>query len=163
MKPVPGFDHPLNEKMFLNVQPGPLLVQLWTISMCPITGHQGEEIKPLSPLPFQEAVESNEVTAQPPFPQTRQVKILIHSLWDVLSSPFRTFVTLLWTHWITLTSFLNFRAQNCRVYSRWGLTEGQLLLLTSYLHLSCNFSSILGISLTTSIWRKTWCSASNRR
>jgi len=43
--------------------------------MCPIAGYQGEEISTsLSMSPPQEAVDSNEVTPQPPLLQTRQAQ-----------------------------------------------------------------------------------------
>ena len=74
-KPVPVFDHPLGKQTLPNVQSKPPLAQLWTIPTRPNTGSPGEEISTsLSLSAPQEAVESNEVTPQPPALQTRQTQ-----------------------------------------------------------------------------------------
>lgn len=71
-KPVPGFDHPLVKKHLLmssldlswcSIEPFP-----WTL------GTREKRWTPPCPLPCQDAVETNEVAAEPPFPQTRQIQ-----------------------------------------------------------------------------------------
>lgn len=72
-KPFPVFDHPQSTEIFRHVQSEPSLVQLCAIPLCPVLGDQGEENSTtVSISPPQEAVESNEVTSQPPFLQIEE-------------------------------------------------------------------------------------------
>ncbi|KAK4818581.1 hypothetical protein QYF61_015381 [Mycteria americana] len=72
-QPVPMLDNPFSEVKFPNIQSKPPLVQLEAISSCPITCYLGEETDPhLSTTSFQVAVESEKVSPQPPFLQTKQ-------------------------------------------------------------------------------------------
>lgn len=60
--------------MLPSVQSQPSLAQFSTTPTCPILRSQGEEMGIALPIsPAQEAVESNEVTLQSPFLQTKQV------------------------------------------------------------------------------------------
>ncbi|KAK4829272.1 hypothetical protein QYF61_002664 [Mycteria americana] len=71
-QPVPMLDNPFSEEKFPNIQSKPPLVQLETISSCPITCYLGEETDPhLSTTSFQVVVESNKVSPQPPFLQAK--------------------------------------------------------------------------------------------
>ncbi|KAK4813748.1 LOW QUALITY PROTEIN: hypothetical protein QYF61_023684 [Mycteria americana] len=72
-QPVPMFDNPFSKEIFPNIQSKPLLTQLEAISSHPITSYLGEETDPhLSTPSFQVAVESDEVSPQPPFLQAQQ-------------------------------------------------------------------------------------------
>ncbi|KAK4829643.1 hypothetical protein QYF61_005936 [Mycteria americana] len=51
---------------------------------------------------------------------------------DIPSSPFTSFVALLWTHSRTFTSFLNCRAQNCTQYSRLRTSVKSWLVKTTF-------------------------------
>jgi len=96
-------------------------MQLWNIPTRPVTGSQWEELSTsLSASPPLEAVESNEVTPQPPVLQTRgtqspQPLLIRHAL-----QPF---------HQLCCpplnASFLHCWAQNCTEYSRWGCTSAK--------------------------------------
>ncbi|KAK4827068.1 hypothetical protein QYF61_013709 [Mycteria americana] len=73
---VPMLDNPLGEEKFPNIQSKPPLAQLEAISSCPITCYLGEETDPhLSTTSFQVAVESDEVSPQPPFLQAKQSQL----------------------------------------------------------------------------------------
>lgn len=74
----------------------------------------------LSSSPPQEAAESYEISPHPPFLQTRQ---LSWSSWDMHSSTFISFVTILWTHTKTFTPVLNCGAQNSTQSSSWSHTN----------------------------------------
>ncbi|KAK4823572.1 hypothetical protein QYF61_003576 [Mycteria americana] len=64
---------PCSEEIFPNIQPEPPLVQLEAISSCPIASYLGEETNThLSTTSFQVVTESNKVSPQPPFLQTKQ-------------------------------------------------------------------------------------------
>lgn len=56
---------------------------------------------------FHGVVESDEVSPEPPFLQAKQPNSLSHSLQDLCSRPFTSFVALLWTRLGISTSFLN--------------------------------------------------------
>ncbi|KAK4826688.1 hypothetical protein QYF61_010697 [Mycteria americana] len=72
-QPVPMLDNPFREEIFTHIQSKLPLVQLEAISSCPITSCLGEETDTyLSTTSFQVAVESDEVSPQPPFLQTKQ-------------------------------------------------------------------------------------------
>ncbi|KAK4827926.1 hypothetical protein QYF61_022374 [Mycteria americana] len=72
-QPVPMLDNPFAEEIFPNIQSKPLLAQLEAISSFPITCYLGEETDPhLATTSFQAAVESDEVSPQPPFLQAKQ-------------------------------------------------------------------------------------------
>ncbi|KAK4828081.1 hypothetical protein QYF61_023141 [Mycteria americana] len=88
-QPVPMLDNPLGEEKFPNIQSKPPLAQLEAISSCPITCYLGEETDPhLSTTSCQVAVESDEVSPQPPFlqakqsqlPQPRLIRLLLQTL-----------------------------------------------------------------------------------
>lgn len=99
---VPAFDHLFIKKCLLISS-----LNLPQHSFEPfllITGSPGEEIAILSSYPPQETVESNEVTPQPPFLQTRPAQNPWGSSQDILSKPFTTFVALLWMRSRTFTS-----------------------------------------------------------
>ncbi|KAK4815148.1 hypothetical protein QYF61_017589 [Mycteria americana] len=73
---VPMLDNPFGEKIFPNIQSKPPLAQLEAISSRPITCYLGEETDPhLSTTSFQVAVESDEVSPQPPFLQAEQPQV----------------------------------------------------------------------------------------
>ncbi|KAK4818248.1 hypothetical protein QYF61_009423 [Mycteria americana] len=75
-QPVPMLDNPFSEVKFPHIQSKPPLVQLETISSCPITCYLGEETDPhLSTTSFQVVVESNKVSPQPPFLQAKQSQL----------------------------------------------------------------------------------------
>ncbi|KAK4825514.1 hypothetical protein QYF61_000027, partial [Mycteria americana] len=75
-QPVPMLDNPFSEEKFPNIQSKPPLAQLEAISSCPITCYLGEETNPhLSTTSFQVAVESDEVSPQPPFLQAKQPQL----------------------------------------------------------------------------------------
>ena len=68
-------DNPFSEEIFPNIQSKPPLVQLEAISSRPITCYLGEETNPhLATTSFQAVVESNKVSPQPPFLQTKQLQ-----------------------------------------------------------------------------------------
>ncbi|KAK4825740.1 hypothetical protein QYF61_002179 [Mycteria americana] len=72
-QPVPMLDNPFSEVKFPNIQSKPPLAQLEAISSRPITCYLGEETDPhLSTTSFQAVVESDKVSPQPPFLQTKQ-------------------------------------------------------------------------------------------
>ncbi|KAK4816299.1 hypothetical protein QYF61_014597 [Mycteria americana] len=72
-RPVAMLHDPCHEEVFCNVQSKPPLAQLEAISSHPITSYLGEETNPhLSTPSFQVVVESNKVSPQPPFLQTKQ-------------------------------------------------------------------------------------------
>lgn len=48
-EPVPVPRHPLGENPFCDIQSKPPLTQVHSISLSPITGHESEEIVPVSP------------------------------------------------------------------------------------------------------------------
>ncbi|KAK4815123.1 hypothetical protein QYF61_017398 [Mycteria americana] len=71
-QPVPMLDNPFSEVKLPNIQSKPPLVQLEAISSHPITCYLGEETNPhLSTTSFQAVIESDEVSPQPPFLQTK--------------------------------------------------------------------------------------------
>ncbi|KAK4829029.1 hypothetical protein QYF61_001804 [Mycteria americana] len=65
-------------------------------------------------------------------------KVLSHSSQDMPSSPFTSFVALLWTHSRTFTSFLNFGAQNCPQYSRCRIRHFDLLNFIPFIIAQCS-------------------------
>jgi len=68
-------EHPLSEEPFPNVQFELSLTQFHTISMCPVAGHQREEIsRSPSAAPLEEAADCDEVTPQPSLLQPSQTK-----------------------------------------------------------------------------------------
>ncbi|KAK4823264.1 hypothetical protein QYF61_000231 [Mycteria americana] len=75
-QPVPMLENPFSEEKFPNTQSKPPLVQLETISSCPITCYLGEETDPhLSTTSFQVVVEGDKVSPQPPFLQAKQPQL----------------------------------------------------------------------------------------
>ncbi|KAK4827917.1 hypothetical protein QYF61_022365, partial [Mycteria americana] len=71
--PVPMLDHPFSKEVFPNIPPKPLLMQPKAISSHPIASYLGEETDMhLTTTSFQVVVESDEVSPQPPFLQTKQ-------------------------------------------------------------------------------------------
>ncbi|KAK4815341.1 hypothetical protein QYF61_000173 [Mycteria americana] len=75
-QPVPMLDNPFSEVKFPNIQSKPPLVQLETISSCPITCYLGEETDThLATTSFQVVVESDKVSPQPPFLQAKQPQL----------------------------------------------------------------------------------------
>ncbi|KAK4829196.1 hypothetical protein QYF61_002461 [Mycteria americana] len=75
-QPVPMLDNPFSEVKFPNIQSKPPLAQLEAISSRPITCYLGEETDPhLSTPSFQAAVESDEVSPQPPSLQAEQPQL----------------------------------------------------------------------------------------
>ena len=67
------------------------------------------------------------------FSKLDKPEVLSCSSWDMPSSPFTSFVALLWTHSRTFTSFLNCGAQNCTQASRWGRTNAEYSgMITSF-------------------------------
>ncbi|KAK4806266.1 hypothetical protein QYF61_013410 [Mycteria americana] len=75
-QPVPMLDNPFGEEIFPNIQSKPPLAQLEAISSPPITCYLGEETDPhLSTASFQVVVESDKVSPQPPFLQTKQSQL----------------------------------------------------------------------------------------
>ena len=55
-------DHPLSEEPFPSVQSELPLMQLHSISSCPVSGHQGEEISTSpSAAPLEEVLDCDEV------------------------------------------------------------------------------------------------------
>ncbi|KAK4831331.1 LOW QUALITY PROTEIN: hypothetical protein QYF61_016820, partial [Mycteria americana] len=73
-QPVPMLDNPFSEVKFPNIQSKPPLVQPEAISSRPITCDLGEETDPTSLHP-PAAVESDEVSPQPPFLQAEQPQV----------------------------------------------------------------------------------------
>ncbi|KAK4811274.1 hypothetical protein QYF61_023326 [Mycteria americana] len=74
-EPVPMLDNPFSEEKFPNIQSKPPLAQPEAISSPPITCYLGEETDPhLSTTSFQVVVESNKVSPQPPFLQTKKAQ-----------------------------------------------------------------------------------------
>ncbi|KAK4831914.1 hypothetical protein QYF61_020291 [Mycteria americana] len=70
--PVPMLDNLFGEEMFPNIQSKPPLTQLEAVSSHPITCYLGEETDPhLFTTSFQVVVESDKVSPQPPFLQTK--------------------------------------------------------------------------------------------
>ena len=68
---------PSVKEILLKIQPKPPLVQLAAIPPHPITCHQREETNPtLAISTLQILEESNNVSPQPPFPQTKQPQFL---------------------------------------------------------------------------------------
>ena len=66
-------DNPFSEEIFPNIQSKPPLVQSEAVSSCPITCYLGEETNThLVTTSFQVAVESDKVSPEPPFLQTKQ-------------------------------------------------------------------------------------------
>ena len=66
-------DNPFSEEIFCSIQSKPPLVQLEAISPCPITCCLGEAMDThLATISFQVVVESNKVSSEPPFLQTKQ-------------------------------------------------------------------------------------------
>ena len=114
------FDHPLGKEMLPNIKSELPLAQLLTIAMCPVTGYLVEELSTsFSASPPQEAVER---AMRSPLSlllsKVDKPKVLNHSSQDILSSPFTSFVALLWTHSRPFTSFLKCEALNCPQCSR---------------------------------------------
>ncbi|KAK4825734.1 hypothetical protein QYF61_002173 [Mycteria americana] len=71
--PVPMLDNPFSKDIFPNIQSKPLLTQLEAISSHPVASYLGEETDThLTTTSFQAVVESDEVSPQPPFLQTKQ-------------------------------------------------------------------------------------------
>ena len=113
-KPILVFDHPLSKETLSNVLSEPPLEQLWTIPMRPICRYQGEELSAsISISPPQEAIESNEVTPQPPFLQTRQTQSPSPHIIGHAFQPFHQLCAFLWRHSRAFTSFSSCGAQNC--------------------------------------------------
>ncbi|KAK4826053.1 hypothetical protein QYF61_004168 [Mycteria americana] len=72
-RPVPRFDNPFGEEIFPNTQSKHPLVQLEAISSCHMACYLQEETNThLSTTSFQVVVESDKVSPQPPFLQTKQ-------------------------------------------------------------------------------------------
>lgn len=69
-QPIPVFNNPHHKEMFPHVHPEPSLVQLCAVPMHTTVGSQGAQVGISLSVSPQEAAESNEVTSQPPFPQT---------------------------------------------------------------------------------------------
>ena len=71
-------NHSFWEDIFLNIQPESSLVQLVAIPCHPIGSYTGEEANPhLTTASFQLAVESDYVSPEPPFLQTKQTQNLM--------------------------------------------------------------------------------------
>ena len=76
-EPILVLNNPLSKEVFPYIQPKLTLVQLKAISPRPVTCHQQEETNPaLAVSTFQILEESNKVSSQPPFPQTKQLQLL---------------------------------------------------------------------------------------
>ena len=72
-QPGPMLDNPFGEEIFPDVQSKPPLVQLEAVSFHPITSYLIEETSTHLATPsFQVVVESDKVSPQPPFLQTKQ-------------------------------------------------------------------------------------------
>ena len=70
-------NNPLSKEVFPDIQPKLTLVPLKAISPLPVTFHQLEGTNPaLAVSTFQILEESNKVSPQPPFPQTKQPQFL---------------------------------------------------------------------------------------
>ena len=102
------------------------MAQLWAVPTHPITGSQAAELSTsLSTSPPQAAAESNEVAFSLLLSKPDKPRVLNCSSQAMPSSPFTSFVALVWTHSRTFTSFLNSGAQTCTSCSRWGLPSPQ--------------------------------------
>ena len=82
----PMLDNPFSKEIFPNIQSKPPLVQLKAISSRPTACYLGEETNThLAKTSFQVAVESDKVSSQPPFLQSKQPQfpqLLLH--WSLL-------------------------------------------------------------------------------
>ena len=85
-QPIPVLNNPFCKEVFPDIQPKSPLVQLETISPCPVTCHQWEETNPtLAVNTFQILEDSNNVSPQSPFPQTKQPQFLqSNHIWSEL-------------------------------------------------------------------------------
>lgn len=90
-EPVPAINHAFSEAPHFNVQPELPLTQLHSTSLCPITGHQREEIITSSFTALFEAVES---ILRPSFLQAEQTKPPQQLLLSLALKAFH----LLWKH-----------------------------------------------------------------
>ena len=69
-------DNPFSEEVFPNIQSKPPLAQLEAISSHPITCYLTEETSThLATTPLQVVAESDKVSPQPPFLQTKQPQL----------------------------------------------------------------------------------------
>ena len=79
-QPIPMSIHSSGEEIVPNTQSEPLLVQLETISFCPIASYQGAEANShLTTTSFQGVVEGNKVNPEPPLLQAEQSSSFRHS------------------------------------------------------------------------------------
>ena len=62
----------VGEEIFPNIQSKPPLAQLQAISSCPVACYLGEKTNTHLATTFQVAVESHEVSPQPPYLQAKQ-------------------------------------------------------------------------------------------
>ena len=77
-EPIPVLNNPFCKEVFPDIQPKLTLVQLKAISPHPVSCRQWEETNPaLAVSTFQILEESNEVSPQPPFLQTKQPQFLL--------------------------------------------------------------------------------------
>ena len=66
-------DNPFGEEIFRNHQSKPVLVQPESIFSCPVACYLGEETNThLATISFPLVVESDKVSSEPPFLQTKQ-------------------------------------------------------------------------------------------
>jgi len=71
-EPIPVFTNPFCKEVFPDIQPKLTLAKLEAISPCPVTCQQWEETNPaLAVSTFQIMEESNKISPQPPFPQSK--------------------------------------------------------------------------------------------
>ena len=123
-KPVPVFDHPLGKEMFPNVQSEPPLAQLRADPCKLPLGTKEKRSVPPSPL-LRKLQWAMRLPLSCLLSKLDKLKVLSCSSQDMPSSPFSSFVALLWMHSSTFTSLLNCGAQNCRQCSRWGGTNAE--------------------------------------
>lgn len=129
---VPGFENPIHEEDFLNIQYKSTLVKLEVISSSPVTCYPAQEINPYgATTSFQGQAESDKVSSQPPFiqskhpqlPQLLPEKVLLQTLHQL--SPF-TFLFLKAFYWFPCFRCLQKNySWSCRKNIRCFFANGQ--------------------------------------